>query len=227
MKRDVVERIVGQLYEMCDFMAILKKTIIDQSSWIEMLMASINEYKGRISRKDTDNGNTQSSINSQIEHFDVSCSMGKNESDVATGIESLNTDQSSTDTSYQPFCLSRSRSSTECDENIVDHREISREDPPQLSAETVTDGREEHFKFSLASHQTSLLDHQENVLRQREMSQASNVDWPTSIDDSKQQQQQQQQHLATDDMCPMCNIIFDSTYDLARRRSHINNHFLN
>ena len=220
-KRDVVERIAAQLYEICDFIAVLKKTIIDQTSWIEMLMASTNEYKGRISRKHTDNGNTQSSINSQKKHFDVSCLRGGNESDVATGMESLNMEQSSSD------ILSRSRSSTECDENII-HRVIPREDPPQLG-ETVTDGREEYSKFSSAfqhssaSHQTSLLDHQENGLRQHEMFQASNVDRSNCIDS----EQQQQQYLATDDMCPMCNIIFDSTFDLARRRSHINDHFYN
>lgn len=272
IERQVLARIVVGLSEMYDFTSDLKKTILDQNSWIDMLMDAMNEYRKTMSRKGghqgADHGNAQSRVNSKEKSFDSFSSAATIVHDGGSITSNVTTDQSNLHGIAQnrnfsgtvgiakhgpqyPCDGSRSRDvDDESDGGFIVLSKLGMEHSSERLAF-------EHHKVRRSSDEYSSLPtlsppsrftsqdktHDRNPKRlEREMHPAANTG--TSANNGKilksfpgdsrqtsvfldKEKPGKQVKRPQDDMCPLCEVIFDVKADVAQRRRHINEHFTN
>ena len=240
IERPVLERIVVGLDEMCEFTEELKKTITDQSSWIDMLMDTMNDSKRNVSGRSGSNSAGECSKKKRVSQSTSGTKFVSN-SDAETVNHPLKSDHSTQDISQD-----QNYSGAQCTAiNEIEHDWSKARNAllPMSSPEYGGDfmGGNSERKIDLSSKSLLAFQPDKTLILDGTREQSVKDDTPVSEKtlerfsahsrpftsltlDSGGTENPQSRSV---DVCPMCDVVFDGKYDLARRRSHINGHFCN
>ena len=243
-----LEGIVFGLSEMSDFIVQLKKTICDQNSWIDMLAEALNEHRKSRASYDVKNKTAVAGVpvlgtaNHHGASGQNSVSGKKNKSKKKTKsagreVDGKQTVNCSTATSeipsgnemmkeFQGYVIvpSSGRSTFETDKTA---KSSVHSLPVAFSLQTETRASMNKNSKSLhhQSHQMSSLNLNEKTKVWGRIQTDSPEQLPGAAVNDNTCLSKQKQVATSDEMCPVCNLIFEKNLGLEKRTSHINSHF--
>ena len=241
-----LQRILTGLSEVYDFVIELKKTICDQNSWIDMLVEALDEYRKSHLFKDNKNktGATGASRVLSANHSSTQNSVGgrkkKTKKKTKNALGNKASDAASDNTGSLLGKKTKSPGEAEVVEEFEDFIIVSSEKCSTSDHGTIVNSTAHHLPLSFSSLQTETkvpMNKEPQSLHHelRQMSSLTVGDRGKSYNryktgssgHSAMSDMSEQKQIGANDnnKCPICNKIFESDFDLVKRRSHINSHF--
>ena len=246
MEAKALQRILTGLSEVYDFVIELKKTICNQNSWIDMLVEALDEYrKSHLFKEDKNkSGATGASRVLSANHSATQNSVGgrkkKTKKKTKNALGNKVSDAASDNTGSLLGNKTKSPGVAEVEEELEDFIVVSSEKCSTTNHARIASSTAHHLPLSFSSLQTETkvpMNREPQSLHHelRQMSSLTVGDRGKTYDRSKtgssghsamsDMSEQKQLGANGDNKCPICNQIFESNFDLVKRRSHINSHF--
>ena len=224
---------------MSDFIVQLKKTICDQNSWIDMLAEALNEYRKSRASYDVKNKTAVAGVpvlgtaNHHGTSGQNSVSGKKNKSKKKTKsagreVDSKQAVSCSTATSEIP---SSNEMMKECQGYVIvppsgrSTFETDKTAKSSVHSLPVAFSLQTETRASMKSHQMSSLNLNEKTKVWGRIQTDSPEQLPGAAVNDNTCLSKQKPVATTDEMCPVCSLIFEKNCGLKKRTSHINSHF--